>query len=178
MNTFENRVAPYYHKYINLVQGTDICKELAAGMHETLVFLQAISEKDTLFAYAPGKWTLREILGHLMDAERVFAYRALRIARKDKTPLNGFDENEWVAASSFNETKWSDLLHQYRTLREANLSLFASFNEEDLQQDGIANNSPTNVHAILFIIRGHELHHLQVIRDRYLPALAFAKKKG
>ncbi len=162
------RVAPYYHAYMNLVKGPDIIRELESGLQETPAFLSSITEEESLHVYTPGKWSIREVVGHLNDTERVFAYRALCVARKDKTPLPGFDENEYVEAARFNETKWADLLQQFRTVREASLALFSSFDAEALQQEGTANNQITNVKGLLYIIRGHELHHLTVIRERYL----------
>lgn len=168
METMINRVAPYYHPYMRLVNENDILDELQKGLSDTQAFLSAVSEADSLYAYAPYKWTIREVAGHMADAERVFAYRALRIARGDQTPLAGFDEDEYVKTARFNKTKWADLLHQLKTVREASLSLFSSFDEEAFQREGVANNQPTFVRGLAYIIRGHELHHLGVIRERYL----------
>lgn len=106
-----------------------------------------------------------------MDAERVFAYRALRIARKDKTNLAGFEEDEYVAAANFNRTKWVDLLQQFKSLRVSTIDLYASFDEEAMQREGTANNAPTNVKALMFITAGHEIHHMNIIKERYLSGI-------
>jgi len=168
MEPFVAQVAPYYHRYIALVQGNDIISHLEKSMTESLEFLSTITEDQSHYAYAPGKWTIKEVMGHLIDAERIFAYRALRIARKDKTNLPGFEENDYVAAAGFNGIKWADLLHQFRTLRQSNVALFYTFSETQLQQEGTANDAPTNVKALIYIIAGHHLHHMNVIKERYL----------
>jgi hypothetical protein len=162
------KVAPYYHRYMNLVKEKDVLTHLKKSINETLALLSSISEEDSFYAYAPGKWTIKEVAGHLIDAEQIFAYRALRIARKDKQNLPGFEENDYVPAAHFNELKWSDLLHQFKMLREYNLVLFSTFNDEDLKQEGMANNQITNVKGLLYIIAGHELHHVNIIKERYL----------
>lgn len=168
MEHFIAQVAPYYHRYINLVPGTDIIAHLKSAAVETQQFLAGISEEKAMFAYAPGKWTIKEVVGHLADGERIFAYRALRIARNDSTNLPGFEEDDYVRESNYNQQKWRDILHQFRTLRESNIALFSSFDEVALKREGMANDVPTNVKALLYIIAGHEIHHLNVIKERYL----------
>jgi len=168
MEQYMEKVAPYYHRYMNLVKEKDILTQLKKSINETLALLSTISEEESLFAYAPGKWTMKEVVGHMIDAEQIFAYRTLRVARKDKHNLASFEENDYVRVAHFNDIKWTDLLHQFKLLREYNLALFATFNDEDLQQEGMANGHVTNVKGLLYIMAGHELHHVNVIRERYL----------
>jgi len=110
---------------------------------------------------------VKEVVGHMMDAERVFSYRALRIARADKTPLPGFDENAWVPAAHFDRRPMADLVSDYQTMRAATVSLFASLDEEALTRVGTANDQPFSVRALAHIIAGHELHHVAILRERY-----------
>ena len=168
MEHFIEQVAPYYRRYISLVPDTDVLAVLKKSLTENQEFLSKITETESLYSYAPGKWTIRELIGHLTDAERVFAFRALCIARKEKQNLPGFEEDDYVKAGRFNHIKWTDLLQQFKSLRQSNIDLFASFDEEALQCEGMANNAPTNVRAILYIIAGHEIHHMQVLKERYL----------
>lgn len=168
MEAFIGKVAPYYHRYIQLVPEGDAWKYLQLHSGKSQDFLSGISEEQSMHAYQPGKWTIKEVLGHLMDAERVFAYRAMRIARNDKTNLPGFEEDDYVANANFNQTKWHDLLQQFKNLRISTIDLFASFDEQAMLREGTANNAPTNVKALLFIIAGHELHHVGVVKERYL----------
>jgi len=170
MEHFIEQVSPYYHGYISHVKGPDVLAFMKKSHAETISLLSGITEEQSLFAYAPGKWSIKEVLGHIIDAERIFAYRALRIARKDKQNIPGFEQDDYVVAAHFNRTKWSDLLHQFKTLRESNLALFASFDNEAMQQEGMANNSPTNVKALIYIIAGHEKHHVNVLQEKYLKS--------
>jgi uncharacterized damage-inducible protein DinB len=168
MESFIENVAPYYHHYIRLVPEQDAMKYFQNNLDKSMQFLSSISEEQSLYAYSPGKWTIKEVLGHMIDAERVFAYRAMRIARNDKTNLPGFEEDDYVAAAHFNQTKWVDLLQQFKNLRISTIDLFASFDEAAMQREGIANDAPTNVKALMLIIAGHEIHHLGVLKERYL----------
>ena len=168
MEHFIEQVAPYYHRYIQLVPGANALAYLQNNLENTLGFLQGISEEKSQFAYQPGKWSIKEVVGHLLDTERVFAYRALCIARNDKTSLPGFEENDYVAHAHFNRIPWTDLLKQYKNQRISTMDLYGSFDEEAMQREGTANIAPTNVKALLFITAGHEIHHLNVLRERYL----------
>jgi uncharacterized damage-inducible protein DinB len=168
MEDFIAQVAPYYHRYINLVKGTDAIAQLKTSLTENFSFLSKIPEDKSLFSYENGKWTIKQVIGHITDSERIFAYRALRIARNDQTNLPGFEQDDYVAAANFNEIKWMDLLHHYRSMRESNIALFSSFDEVALSREGMANNAPTNVKALIFITAGHEIHHMNVLKERYL----------
>ena len=120
------------------------------------------------FRYAEGKWTIKDIILHLIDAERIFAYRALRIARNDNTALPGFEENDYVVAANANNREYESLLAEYETVRNATISLFETFSSEDLLRLGTASNNSVSVRAIGYIMLGHELHHKNVILERYL----------
>lgn len=133
--------------------------------------LSRLTEAQALLRYAPGKWTPKEVLLHLIDTERIFTYRALRFARGDAQSLPGFDENEFAANSEANDRPLSDLLTEYHAVRAATLALFGSFNAAQLDRVGLANGGATSVRALVFITAGHERHHLAILRERYWPVL-------
>jgi hypothetical protein len=157
---------PYYGKYIQLV-GDDALAALRASSAATPRLLSGVAEPRAMFRYGPDKWSVKEVLGHIIDGERVFAYRALRFARKDATPLAGFDENEWVPAGRFDRRTLADLVAEYEAVRAATLAMFGSFDEEDLLRRGKANDAVVSVRALAHIIAGHELHHVGLLRERY-----------
>ena len=157
---------PYYQKYINLV-GDDALAALRAGGASTPRLLSGVSEPQAMFRYAPGKWSVKEVLGHIIDGERVFSYRALRIAREDTTPMPGYDENPWVTAGRFDRRTLPELLTEYVAVRAATVALMSTFEEEDLVRMGTANEQPVSVRALAHIIAGHELHHVGLLRERY-----------
>lgn len=159
---------PYYSKYIDLVPGGDAGAALASQIGETLALLRPLDEKRALHRYATGKWSVKEVLGHLMDGERVFSYRALRFARKDETPLPGFDEKLWAPAGNFDRLPFSDLLDDFAALRASTVRMFRSFEPDALTRMGKANGDPISVRALAWIAAGHELHHRNVLRERYL----------
>ncbi|MBL0046495.1 MAG: DinB family protein [Bacteroidetes bacterium] len=163
-----NEYAPYYQRYIDLVKGDNPIKALENQIIAMQAFLSEIPEDKENYRYAEGKWSIKEIIGHLIDTERIFGYRALSFARKEKTPLPGFEENDYVAAANFEKRSFYNLVHEYNLVRESHLALFKSFDEQALSQVGNANGNDMSVRAIIFTIAGHELHHLQVIRERYL----------
>ena len=159
---------PYYAKYIALVPDDDlsIAGHLADQHHETIDVLRKARAKAD-FAYAPGKWTVKEVVGHICDAERIFAYRALRFARGDSTDLPGFDENAYVEESNFKSRTMDDLLEELWAVRAATLSLAKHLPESAMGNRGSANGSSITVRALLYIIAGHERHHLGVLKERY-----------
>jgi hypothetical protein len=159
---------PYYNSYIDLVRENDILFTLDEQMNFTYAFLLTIDEKKANYAYAEGKWTIKEIVGHLIDGERVFAYRATRFARKDKTDLPGFEENDYVANANFASRSLLDLAEELLMLRKSNMYLFNSFTDEMMSRTGTANGGEISVEAILYVIAGHQKHHMKVINDRYL----------
>jgi hypothetical protein len=159
--------APYYSRYISLVPDGDLVELLRDQRGETVRLLRPLSEERARFAYAPGKWTVKEVVGHLSDAERIFAYRALRFAREDAQPLTGFDENSYVPAGRFNRRTIADLVDEFEAVREATIHLFRHLDDDALARSGPANNNPISVRALAYVIAGHERHHLTLLRDRY-----------
>lgn len=160
--------APYYENYIKLVGGEDILKILNEQNKKTQDILNSFSEHKGNYRYADGKWTVKEVVGHLLDTERVFAYRALCIVRGEKKSLPGFDQDDYVKMGNFNSRELFELNYDFRLLRESNLLLFRSFTPEMLNRRGFANEASVTVLAILFMIAGHEKHHINVLREKYL----------
>jgi uncharacterized damage-inducible protein DinB len=158
---------PYYGTYIKKTSGLSLDSLKSSG-EKTISFLKSIPSDKLEFRYAEGKWTIKEIIQHLMDAERIFTYRALRIARKDQTPLPGFEQDDYVLPSQANTRSIEDLVNEFTAIKAATVSLFDSFSDEMLKALGKASNSPVSVRAIGFIIMGHEIHHCEVIKERYL----------
>ena len=167
-NLQPNEFAPYYENYIKLVPEQDIVKGLVQQKEEMLHFFKSVPVFKHEFRYAEGKWTVKDIILHLIDAERIFAYRALRIARNDKTALPGFEENDYVITANANNREYESLLAEYESVRNATVSLFETFTSEDLLRLGTASNCSVSVRAIGYITLGHELHHKNVILERYL----------
>ena len=159
---------PYYAKYVALVRGDDLTRVLGEQIGESLATLRGISEQKALHRYEPGKWSIKEILGHLIDSERIFNYRALRFARNDQTPLSGFDQDPYVSAAGFDARPWTELTDEFEHVRRSTMSFFRGLTPEAALRSGVANNAQVTVRALGYIIAGHEKHHVQVIRDRYL----------
>jgi len=162
-------LSSYYQSYLKYVKADDDLHDLIRKQHsETQQFLSSIDENRASYAYAPGKWQLKEVAGHVCDSERIMSYRALRIARKDKTPLHGFDENLYTPASNYRLRSLKNISEELRTVREATLSLISNFSEEMLDYKGTANNQEIAVRGIIYMIYVHQQHHMTVIRERYL----------
>lgn len=162
------RVGNWYHGYINQVQETDINDALKSHTKSFIAFLDSIPKDKRDYRYAENKWTIREVLQHIIDAERVFAYRALCFARRDATPLPGFDENIFAANAKADKRKWIDLLQEFKTVRKSTRILFNSFDEEQLESNGTASNSPSYVLAVGYTLLGHAKHHQNILEERYL----------
>ncbi|TDE05632.1 DinB family protein [Flavobacterium hiemivividum] len=160
--------APYYAPYIEALNNVNLIEELEICLHEFIKFVQNIPMDKFDYRYAEGKWTIKEIIQHLIDTERVFSYRALRISRNDKTPLPGFDENDYVDNTNANERGLQVLLTELAVVRQSTLALFKSFSEEQLIRVGVASNCAVSVRAIGFIVIGHQKHHQKVFQERYL----------
>jgi DinB superfamily len=160
--------APYYGKYISLVPGDNIVTTLSSQIEDTLTLLRGISESQGEFRYAPGKWSIKEVIGHLIDGERIFTYRALRMARSDRTPLPGFDENSYVDHANFGDRRVAELADEFHAVRKSSIYIFRHLGEEAWARRGVANNDEISVRAIAYVLAGHELHHLGIIRTRYL----------
>jgi hypothetical protein len=159
---------PYYSTYIDRVPDGDIVEILKKDTPETLAFLRAIPESRLDYRYAPDKWNIRQIVGHLADGERVFQYRAWRFSRGDTTPVPGFEENLYVANAPFESVSIEDLISEFEHLRMATINLFSSMTEEMMSRRGVANDAEISVRAMAYIIVGHVTHHLGVLRERYL----------
>lgn len=160
--------AEYYHRYIQLVEEKTITDGLFQGQELLLRELSALSDSTWEYRYEANKWTLKEVLQHIIDTERIFCYRALCISRGEKGALPGYDENEYTEHSLANLKAPADLIEEYRTTRSASISLFKGFSIGQLDLVGKANSSDTSVAAIGFILCGHELHHLSIIHSKYL----------
>lgn len=159
--------APFYAGYIAALADGDILETLERQTSELRQLAASTPADRETFRYGEGKWSVREVFGHLIDGERVFSYRVLRFSRGDETPLPGFDENDYVAASHFDRRPLSDLVDELVLLRQANLRLLRSLAPEDWTRTGTANNHPVSVRALAFIMAGHVRHHLNLLRDRY-----------
>ncbi|WP_339920238.1 DinB family protein [uncultured Flavobacterium sp.] len=160
--------APYYAGYVHVLDDVNMIEELEICLHDFIKFVQNIPMDKFDYRYAEGKWTIKDIIQHLIDTERVFSYRAMRISRNDKTPLPGFEENDYVDNTKANERNLQGLLTELAVVRQSTLALFKSFSEEQLTRMGVASNSPVSVRAIGFIIIGHQKHHQKVFQERYL----------
>ncbi len=164
----ESEYASFYANYIKKGGNLSLLSGLEQGMLNTKAFFETIPEDKLEYRYAEGKWTIKEILQHLIDTEHVFVYRALRFARQDKTPLPGFEQDDYVLASVANRRTRDQLLNDYLDLRESTIALFSSFSKKMLEQIGVASNAEMSVRAIGFVLIGHEKHHIDVIKERYL----------
>ncbi|UII75938.1 DinB family protein [Flagellimonas sp. HMM57] len=158
----------YYHSYIQALGDAPLMDEIEDGQSKFLSFVNDIAEDKLHYAYAEGKWTVSEVLMHIVDTERIFQYRALRFARNDGTPLAGFDQNDFVPESNAMAKSREEILTEYAAVRAATIALFKSFDEALLKRMGMASGSQMSVRAMGFIICGHQAHHLKVIRNRYL----------
>lgn len=163
--------APYYDKYVSLIKDGDILTALNQQLDESLALLANISEERASFRYGPDKWSIKEVLGHLIDTERIFAYRALRFARNDTTNLPGFDQDDYIRNASFEDCTLNELAAEFAHVRRSNLSFFKHLNEEAWKRKGAANDSEVSVRALAYIIAGHELHHMDILRRLYLASL-------
>jgi hypothetical protein len=164
--------ADYAQADIDLVAGDDITQTLLAQMEETLAIFRHVDEDSgSRVRYAPGKWNLKQVIGHLADDERIFAYRALCVARKDARPLPGFEEKDYVEAASFETFTMHQLLEDLRTVRQASISLFRGMTAQAWLRTGSVNGYIASVRGLAFHIAGHELHHMRIVREKYLPLI-------
>lgn len=161
--------APFYKPYIEKAKQYDsILEGLLENEKETISFFEKLPTEKLEFRYAEGKWTPKDILLHLIDAERIFTYRALRIARNDKTELPGFEENDYVETANANSRELNVLLEEFKIVRKSTISLYNSFDDVQLKRVGVASNCSVSVRALAYMTTGHYLHHIQVIKERYL----------
>jgi len=158
---------PYYDRYISLVPGTNILGTLDTQRRQTLLLLSGRDEEDGNFRYSPEKWSAKEVLGHVCDTERIFAYRALRIARGDQTALEGFEQDDYVRNGSFARMPLEEIVEDYIAVRRATLTLFRNLEEPAWVRRGVANKNEVSVRALAYTIAGHEVHHRRILEERY-----------
>jgi hypothetical protein len=159
---------PYYERYISLVAESDIIDELAAQPTKLQDIFTAMPEEKGEFRYAEGKWSIKELLGHLIDGERMFAYRTFRISRGDETPIEGFEQDGYIENAHSNDRSFADLLDEFSLLRRANMIFVKNLTDDAWLRIGTANNVKISVRALVYIMAGHIEHHLQILKDRYL----------
>ena len=162
-----NTIPEFYKNYVMAVEYDELIPALINGGNAAIDLFISIPEKSADYSYAAGKWSIRELIAHMIDAERVFAYRALWFARNDKSELPGFDENEWARDMNIEPRKLYKLIAEYNNLRASTIDLFESLSKDMLERSGNANGSIMTVNAIGFIIAGHEKHHLNILQERY-----------
>lgn len=158
---------PYYERYIALVSEGDILDTLASQPTKLADLFKGVPDESGDFRYAEGKWSLKEVLGHLIDGERIFAYRLLRISRADDTPIEGFEQDGYIEHAHSNGRSFSDLLEEFALLRRANLIYFNNMRDDAWIRVGTANNSKISARALIYIMAGHIEHHLSILKDRY-----------
>lgn len=160
--------APYYNTYVSTVEGDGVMPVLENQLAELRSIFSELPEEKGKYAYAEGKWTLKEALSHLIDGERIFAYRILRISRGDKTPIEGFEQDEYIATSNANNRTFADLVEEFDLQRRSNLIMLKNISDEGSRWIGVASGNPISVRALTYILAGHVTHHLRVLRERYL----------
>ena len=159
--------APYYGKYIALVQNEDILTALDRQRRDTMKLLSCRDEEDGNFRYAPAKWSAKEVMGHVCDSERVFAYRALRISRADATPMEGFEQDDYVRNGPFANAPMGEIVEDYIAVRRATITLFRNLDQAAWARRGTANKNDVSVRGLAYIIAGHELHHRAILQEKY-----------
>ena len=164
----ENEYAPFYSNYIKALGEADLREVLKSSLLDLTTTIENLSEEKLNYRYADGKWTIKELIQHITDAERILSYRALRFSRNDATDLPGFDEDWYVDNSNGNDRSIEELLEEFKHVRKATLSLFKSFSTEMLAKTGSSNGSDMTVRALGFIIAGHQTHHLKIIKEKYI----------
>lgn len=165
-----NEYASYYSTYVSIVPDGDIMATLEHQLAEALALFSRITDAQAEFKYAPDKWSIKQLLGHVIDAERVFAFRALWFARGDKNSLAGFDQDAFMSHVNFDAYQWSELVEEFEHLRRSNISFFSHLSPEAWERRGIASDNEVSVRALAFMLAGHELHHLNILRERYLKS--------
>jgi uncharacterized damage-inducible protein DinB len=158
----------FYQTYMDyLPDELDIIGQLLTQKQIVLDFISSLTEDSALFSYAEGKWTIKEVLGHMIDTERVFSYRVLAISRGEQQKLPGFEQDDYVVNGNFNLRSLESFSDEYESLRNSNIALFRSFDAEQLSKKGIASEKSVSVNALLFMLTGHELHHIKILRESY-----------
>ena len=165
-----NEFSSYHVGYISLVPGTDILGTLESQRRQMLIRLSGRDENEGDFRYAPDKWSVKQVLGHVCDTERIFTYRALRIARGDRTPLPGFEQDDYMRNSPFASRPLAEIIEDYIAVRRATITLFRNLDEQAWMRRGIVNNNEISVRALAYITAGHELHHRRILEEKYFAA--------
>ncbi|MET0646466.1 MAG: DinB family protein [Pyrinomonadaceae bacterium] len=163
-----NEYAPYYEKYVSLVPDADLVTTLERQGAETLTLLRSLPEEQGEHRYEPGKWSVKQLVGHVNDAERIFSYRALSIARGDRAALPGMEQEEWMAGVDFDARTLASLADEFEAVRASTLQLLRHLSPEAWARRGIASDNEVTVRALAYIITGHEAHHIRILRERYL----------
>ena len=163
-----NEYAPYYERYVSLVPDADLVETLKRQGAETLALLRSLKEEQGAHRYEPGKWSVKQLVGHINDGERIFSYRALAFARGDSQPLPGMEQEEWMAGVDFDARTLSDLADEFGAVRAATLHLLRHLSPEAWARRGTASDNEVTVRALAYIIAGHEAHHVAVLREKYL----------
>lgn len=158
----------YFKLYINQVSGADFLKTLKEAHHNSMEFYKKLPVEKWDYRYGEGKWSIKEVLIHILDTERIFAYRALRISRNDKTPLQGFEQDDYVPFYNVENRSITSLIDEYDALRRSTIAMFQNFDDAMLERMGTASEHPVSVRALGYMIAGHEIHHLRILRERYL----------
>jgi len=166
--------SPYFDRYIGLLPHGDVLALLRTQGEETAALLLAAPPELGAHRYAPQKWSVREVIGHVIDTERIFAYRALRFSRGDATPLPGFEQDDYVAHGGFDDRSLTDLVREFQAVRAASIVLFEGMSEGMLARRGVASGAELTVRAVPWIVAGHERHHVGILRERYLPGVGSA----
>jgi hypothetical protein len=167
-----NEYAPWAGAYVSRVPEGDIVAFLEKQRDVVVPLLRSISDESSLYRYAPGKWSIREILGHINDAERIFCYRALRIGRGDKTPLPGWEQDDFVKTADADKTPWPALIGEFEAIRRATIPLFQMLPQAAWTEIGTSSNHPFSTRGLAWVLAGHVEHHVAILRERYLPGLA------
>jgi len=163
-----SEAAPYYFAYINQVTGDNVTSVMESQLQESLAFFSAISEEKSLYRYASEKWSIRQVLNHIVDTERAFAFRALWFARGFETPLPSYDQNVAASGAEADRVAWAAHIEEFRRVRLSTISLFGNMPSEAWLRRGIASDNPFTVRALAYIAAGHVTHHIRILRERYL----------
>ncbi len=163
-----NEYATFYHTYVGKVPEGELIALLNNQLEATVAIFANLEEAQGAYRYGEGKWSIKEVLGHIIDTERVMSYRALRVSRGDQTPLPGFEQDDYVAAFDANVRAFSDMIEEFKMVRQSTILFFKSCTDEMMLRTGTASNCPISTRALAYIILGHELHHVKILKERYL----------
>lgn len=172
MNIDPNEYGDFYERYVKLSNNVPLIDQLFSNAEEMKNLFLGLSDKDALYRYEDGKWTLKQLFGHIIDTERIFNYRVLCVARGEPKPLPGFDQDLYMKQTNFNDQSLDQLQDQYEATRQSTIALFSSFSDEELLRRGKISDYTFTVRATGYVIAGHELHHLNIINERYLPGIS------